>query len=786
MRRRAALLVALMMSVALLATACKKSTPTVTVEDEKEKSDEQTAKVEKAIADLKHKTPERRAAGIRDCRYLYESDIPKVLEVLNDKTVTEGAVILGQPNSAREAAILALLRMGTSGETAAIEKGIPILLPAMRDTDEGVREHTALAIAILGPRAQAALQTMVDHCADPADRVRVAAYRAVDKIGGAPATAFAHILKNPSPKIVFDAARAINVIRPLPKEILPALIDFLKPEPKENDEDELVLARMEVADAIGSFAKEGSPAVEVLIQTLKSTSEKVFDKFFRPKQGVGANVYRNNESPPMMALRRIGKPAVVYLTDLLSNENAFVRWQAAVTLSGIGPEASESLVTLQMAFDKEFERKDGQEVVIAATGSAIAQIGGDPSLVIGKLAEFLKSENFFLRSFVLQQFARFGRKGAPAVESVVPLLDDKDPDIRYMATMVLSALGPAAKDAMPALAAKLADADLDVRRNATTALRAIGPFAADATPALAQNLMDMDDPYRREVIATLAIIGPGARGAVPDLIQCFKKATDDRERLLAIQAFELIGPDAKAAVPELIAAIQNQEIRRQAIDALGIIGDASPDVVKALIAGLKNDRMHIRVASARALARMGPKAKDAVEPLKAFGQLSKQGENATTANVWAAAAIYKLGVDTDANLKLFVAAMKNSSPAGKEGRLAAMDAAELLGPSIKSVLPDLTDALTDTTPISQFDPTPVRQRAVKALGKMGPAAKDAVPKLTALLKESNVLLKLTVIDSLGQIGPDAKFAAARLREIARSEPMFAERVQEALDKIEPQ
>jgi HEAT repeat protein len=117
-------------------------------------------------------------------------------------------------------------------------------------------------------------------------------------------------------------------------------------------------------------------------------------------------------------------------------------------------------------------------------------------------------------------------------------------------------------------------------------------------------------------------------------------------------------------------------------------------------------------------------------------------------------------------------------------RLEAIDAAEYLGAGAKAILPDLIGALDDNTPIRTGDKTPVRLRAAVALGKMGPAAKEAVPKLSNMLKESDPALKRAALEALGQIGSAATFALPRLREMIRTEPAFAEQAQQVLDRIE--
>ncbi len=74
--------------------------------------------------------------------------------------------------------------------------------------------------------------------------------------------------------------------------------------------------------------------------------------------------------------------------------------------------------------------------------------------------------------------------------------------------------------------------------------------------------------------------------------------------------------------------------------------------------------------------------------------------------------------------------------------------------------------------------TDVRWRAAYALGRIGPAAKEAVPVLIATLKDKEV--RTNAVFALGEIGPAAKEAVPALESAARAGVSEAE---SALEKI---
>lgn len=735
-------------------------------------------KFDELMVELKHKAPGRRANAIVGIVEFKDEAIPYLIGALSDKGVSETPAQPGQPGSTREAAVIALQRIGPAGEKALINDGLPVLLGGLLESNAAVLEHTIAAIGQIGPKAKNAGVDIAKHISSTNDNVRRAAYDALTRIQNTPLEPVLALLTNPEPKVAADAARALSSIRPLPKDAIGTLIYHLKVDPsKLPDADEYKFVRDEIADALASFGEQAKEAVPALVELLRSTKEEDFNKHFRPRSG-------SDESPAMIALRRIGKPAVAEVSALLDSPQGFVRWQAARVLGGIGPDARDALPALKASFDKELTRGEmahlGAYITLAL---AQAHLGADAGPIVAKLAELLSHKEEPVRLETLRALARFGRKAESAVMAIIPLLDDKQEMISAQAADTLRVIGPAAKVAVPALAKKLADPDLNVRRNALKTIRSFGAVVVEVVPELIKLLSDMDEAFRREAVEVIASIGPPAKAAVSDLTKLLK-SEDDREKTVVLQALAAIGPDAASAGKEIvpIANGKDRDLRTQALETLGRIGNTTPEVLNAITVRFKDDFMPVRIAAVRALAVLGPGAKDAAPTLKAFAAASAKYPNVA---LWSAVALYRMGSDAEANLKQIVAAIRNLEPAGNFARLEAIDAAEYLGDGVKAILPDLIAALDDHTPIRRGDKTPVRLRAVVAIGKLnGPIAKDAVPKLSNMLKESDATLKRAALETLGQIGPAATFALPRLREIIRNEPEFAEQAQATLDRIE--
>lgn len=773
------------LSILLILAACgRKNTPKVDSDnkgdggdDKKPKVDYQ-AKFDQLILELKREEPGRRKGAVAGIVEYKDEAIPFLIDALADKGVSKGPVYPGQPGSTREAAVMALLKIGPAGEKALIDTGLGVLRGGLQESNAAVLEHTIAAIGLIGPKAKPASKDVAKHLSSTNEGVRRAAYETLAQIKDVPINAVLPLLTNPDPKIAADAARGLGSIRPLPTDVIPELVRHLQVKSEALPQaDEYAFVRNEIAEALASFGEQAKEAVPALVDVVRNTTREEAQKYHVPGR-------RTDDTPAMTALRRIGKPAVTQVVELLKSDKPYVRAQGARILGGIGLDAKEAIEPLLASFDKEVTSAMRDFDAIAAMALALVQIGGDHLKPIFELAKLLNEMDENVRLGTLRELARFGRKAESVVQAIIPLLDDKSEMIRIQAADTLRAIGPAAKAAIPALTKKLTDEDLQVRRNALKTIRSFGPVAAETITEVTKLLADKDEAFRREVIEVIVAIGPAAKMAVPELAKLLKNE-DERERMLVLQALAAIGPDAKSAGADVLPMLQvrERETRMQALETLGRIGSSTPDVVTAIAARLKDDYQIVRIYAARALALLGPSAKDAVPALKAFA-IGNPKYPDRISPIWAATALYRIGIDSETNLKIVVDAVRNTEPAGRLARSEAIDAAEYLGAGARVILPDLINALNDFAPVRTGDKTPVRLRAAVAIGKMGPAAKEAVPKLSNMLKESDPTIKRAALEALGQMGPAASFALPRLREMLRSEPEFAEQAQAALDRIE--
>jgi serine/threonine-protein kinase len=197
---------------------------------------------------------------------------------------------------------------------------------------------------------------------------------------------------------------------------------------------------------------------------------------------------------------------------------------------------------------------------------------------------------------------------------------------------------------------------------------------------------------------------PAIPEAVQEQMAELKEGRGD-ERWKAAETLGKIGGEARAAVPALIEALseRNATLRWRSAEALGRIGDAR--AVAPLVAALSDRDGLVKTEAAKALGRLGPAAREAV-PVLAQGLR-----------------------DPDAFYR----------------REAAKALARAVGPQSAEVVPPLIDALRDK---DKF----VRAESARALGKIGAAARAAVPALRNLTRENDVVVVGAAEEALRSIG----------------------------------
>jgi HEAT repeat protein len=732
-------------------------------------------------ADVRSASPSRRETAIRMVAGLDAQGVdvvPTLLEALKDASAGDAGTYADRPTSTREAAVLALLLLKEKGKKALAETGLKTLEQGLKDAKPNVREHTANAVGHLGPDAQPAATALTALCADPDRDVRSAAYRALQKLKTVPPAPILKLLTHPDRRIAADAAAALAWLKPTGPEAVNSLLAAVKREAQEvNEVGDVVFVRNAAAEALAGTGTGAETAIPTLVELIVKATVADVERGARPMR---PGEMASNLTGPVLALRRMGKPAVGPVVPLLKHEQPVIRYQAAAVLSGIGPDGAEALPAVQVALEAERGLPTGQLYVFEELAAAALNLGGDPQKVAATVTELLTFDDEGVRIRAAAMLARIGRTAGTAVPKLAELLNDRAPGVRLAAAEALAAVGPAGKAAVPELAKKVEGQDDDLARATIGALRALGPVAAPAVPALAKAIQADERGLCVDAAQALAAIGPEAGPAVPTLAKQLSNAKLRKdERLALLDAVAAIGKSASGSVPAVTKLLGDKDpaIRVAAAETLGRVGVPDAEAVSKLSGTLGDAHLAVRIAGLKALAAV--RAATAAPDIKKLQEASPD----PAVKVWTAAALVAVGSDEEANLNVVLSALKDRTPAGRGARLTAMESVELLGPKATAAVPELIAALKDRTPVGRKDGEQIRGRAARAVGRL--ATKEAIPPLTVMLRDPDRGARRAAAGALGLIGPDAIVAAARLRDLARNDPAVADAAQAALDRIEP-
>ncbi|MEO8498013.1 MAG: HEAT repeat domain-containing protein, partial [Planctomycetota bacterium] len=330
------------------------------------------------------------------------------------------------------------------------------------------------------------------------------------------------------------------------------------------------------------------------------------------------------------ALAEIGKPAVSAICEFLSNNrDTNVGTLAIRSLSKMNGDAVDALPTLQrLLSDPEME-------VRFETVAGIVSIQKDARALSFTLGPVLSDKSPDVRAAAIRALGDLGEVGSRHVPSLVKLLNDTDdrshfftPDsagtrpVRYDSAMALAEMGKDARVALGKLREMMTgDSDTLVRIASAYAIARLDNAAKDAMDYLIQSVQDRKHGTRVPEAATEALgkLGPKAQSALPALVDALAHP-DTMVRIHAIEAIVLISPES--AETRLLKILHDEDavVRASAIESLGSLRNASPQLLKSYIAALDDSDpifgTDVRRAAAVAIGNLQENAATALPRLE--------------------------------------------------------------------------------------------------------------------------------------------------------------------------
>jgi hypothetical protein len=238
-------------------------------------------------------------------------------------------------------------------------------------------------------------------------------------------------------------------------------------------------------------------------------------------------------------------------------------------------------------------------------------------------------------------------------------------------------------------------------------------YGADVTPYLVPALETMDSSLNATWVKCWAKLPKRMQG-------WFEPPMLAKERRMhAVVLLREMGPPGKDAVPALTERLSDSDgtISLHSAIALGGIGPAASNAVPALLPFLKDKSYTVRVYTANAIWGITRR------PEPSLSVLEKELQDRNASYRWATASFLgEMGAAAKPAIPILEETVTNSS---KDVRSVCIQ-------SLAEISPETTPFLTNL--LASPDPA-IRISACVALGKIGPAASNAVPMLTPLLND---------------------------------------------------
>lgn len=703
------------------------------------------------------------------------------------------SILLRQLSSKDRSVVNAAFNALEQVDNRTIAESVPVLIAAMRDKNEVVRQFAVWLLSKLGPaqatmviaevkkalkdenrfvRASAVhslgqlrsfspketMQALISALADQDLYVRSTTATVLGSIGPPAEDAIDELLAAWQDPVWLVR---VTVLRALGKIGRGAAASKVLEVLKMGLREENPALRMAAIDALGDLGIDAENAVEDLLALTKDSDRYVGSAaMFTLGRIAHAGVneaklaLESQLQSPISATRSLAanvfwqrgvpvKNAVPVLLKLLSDDLAETRHGAARSLGGLRPPTSDVIDSLRIAL-----KRDSDGSVRSAAASSLANFGTAAKSAILEIRESLTDSDSEVRRFAAIGIGQLRATDAETLQLITGLLKDKSEPVRQQALWTFVTLGQTPADAVPAIITLLQAPATEIRRGAAVALRNAGRFAKPAVPNLILLLKDSNEQVRLDVIGTFGSLGPTATDSVPSLSQII---INERERInirtAAAESLPKIGPGARTALPSLQIAMrsENDQVRSASVRAFAQLGTPS-EILPVFTRDLKSPDVFARLTALQGLSAMGTHAKDAVPHL--IERLKDEDEQVRQ---YAAGVLGNLKILTkDAVSALNQTLQVAVNPNGNASEALAQIAVAAQDTGTTKLIPELQTALESISRFDQFkEQREIVRRAVEDLKRVASlAAEPSWKKPTTYIVVAIAYVALNVILAL--------------------------------------
>ncbi len=440
---------------------------------------------------------------------------------------------------------------------------------------------------------------------------------------------------------------------------------------------------------------------------------------------------------PMTLASAPGSPAPARLSELVKNlesGDSKVRLKAIESLGELGDKAKDAIPSLLKLLG------DNDEFTRRTAVSALVKIGLPSKTDVQLLAGAMREPNVEMRRYAATTLEKMGTDARSATPELVGGLTDNDALVRQAAARALGRLGREVKEsAAGPLETMLGDNDKDNRLAAAEALAGIHGSTGDVE-ALRKLLKHQDTDIRAYTAKALVKLGKNAKAVMGDLLEIAKNDFGELRRATILLLASLDAADAKAGLPLITDSLKggDKESKLAALAALGPLAkELPPSTINAVREALKDPEL--KTAAIEALAKIAPYNKTALGTLV---EMTKQNDESGEAAMKALGDLGPAAVGAAGDLIRMMDLVQREVTQEDSARVSKY--AALLGKMGKPAIPALRRGLTSRN----F----TRWGCAKALGEMGPLAREAINDLRAVMnQEINEFIRRDMEEALRKI-----------------------------------
>ena len=460
-------------------------------------------------------TPLREATGqtIRDFGPYLEGVIPAAIAALDDES-----------DLVRKSAADILANQKASPAVA----GAALTRVALDDSWQ-VQQRAREALEAIDPRGEVVTAHFLDALSSDAEARRSTALQLLVELGRVDAeveSAVLRALRDPSPDVRSNAARAMHVLEIRLPQAIPVLIDLL--------DDAAEGVRVNVVGALSLYGSDASPSVPRLIGMLQTDNPGLLDAVIGTLGAIG---------PP-------AAPAVEPLLELLPAAdyqvgNYLVARNTVDTLLSIGPEAFAAVRRLVDADLANWsDQTDPGAPVDVYHAKLLLRSGFSPEQLVEIFERQLAHANYRVVDRAVIALEMLAPQSATAIPALSQLgaSNRATPRTRSEAT-----------DAIAIISGSEPRSLLDFIQ----ALNRRGDFVADSIAFLDS----AQEQTRAAAVQSLGMRGRAAESAVPDLIRALSDQSNIVRHYAALTLCVcMIGPRGQEAFEPLLAATRDSDI----------------------------------------------------------------------------------------------------------------------------------------------------------------------------------------------------------------------------------